>query len=63
MAPNISHLLNGPLESPCWPETDPSRANEVRSGSQSVLFSCSLPPSCSDLISPAGVSFRPAKAF
>ena len=22
----------GPLESPLWPETDPSKANEVRSG-------------------------------
>ena len=34
----------------------PSQCN-----SQSVLFSCSLPPVWSDLISPAGVSFRPAR--
>ena len=32
----------------------PSQCN-----SQSVLFSCSLPPARSDFISPAGVSFRP----
>ena len=36
----------------------PSQCN-----SQSVLFSCSLPPAWFDLISPAGVSFRPARAF
>ena len=36
----------------------PSQCN-----SQSVLFSCSLPPARSDLISPAGVSSRPAWAF
>ena len=36
----------------------PSQCN-----SQSVLFSCSLPPAWFDLISPAGVSFRPARDF
>ena len=30
---------------------------------QSTVFSCSLPSVWSDLISPAGVSFRPAPAF
>ena len=41
----------------CVPHT-PSQCN-----SQSVLFSCSLPPAWFDLISPAGVRFRPSRAF
>ena len=47
LTPNNSHT-----------HTTPSQCN-----SQSVLFSCSLPPAWSDLISPAGVSFGPARAF
>ena len=70
VARNRHHRHVAKSSLPLYPGTDitdtlqshlcptPSQCN-----SQSVLFSCSLPPAWFDLISPARVSFRPARAF